>query len=602
MFGARVLTAVLAGALLSWSVMRIVRPTEANVPHLVSVARLTHEPDYSQSPTWSPDGTVLAFSSNRSGNYEIYVRRVEGGQDVNVTNDPGQDIQPDFSLDGNWIAFVSTRSSRTGLVQAGSNPLAGEFRTVGGDIWLVPALGGQARLLAGDGNFPAWNRGGTKVLYVGGPENHRALMEVTASGGPPRAVLPTESSNWEIVRARYSPSGRWITFEDYEQQVLITPAGGGQPRQLLKGESHVWDPSGQRLYYCTLEFSGGTRLLSVETDESAGKLRGDPKSAGLVTANLRDLAITRDGLHMAAAEMENSLNLTRLPLNTLGDAPAGAEEMLSQEQVYDRNPAVSPDNKNVAYVSNRLGHPELWILHLDTKHHERLQLPGHDVGQWAPRWFPDGRKLTAVRSLADGKASLWVVSADGSQAEELVLADTLTAADMLMTTGIPVSPDGRTLTYSMTSNGFLQLFIFDLATRQSKQLTFTPDDKFDSTGSPDGRWLVYPSNAGGTVQLWKMPASGGTPEQLTKGYERIRHGFYSRDGRWIYFQPNHQNIYRMPATGGVAQQVTHFPGSTLFIEEPTISPDGRYLYYARSNGGAALWLLTVGTEKSEPKP
>jgi len=104
------------------------------------------------------------------------------------------------------------------------------------------------------------------------------------------------------------------------------------------------------------------------------------------------------------------------------------------------------------------------------------------------------------------------------------------------------------------------------------------------------------------VQLWKMPASGGTPEQLTKGYDRIRHGFYSRDGRWIYFQPNHHNIYSMPATGGAAQQVTHFPGSTLFIEEPTISPDGRYLYYSRSNGGASLWLLTVGTEKSESKP
>src|SRR5262249_45720932 len=79
-------------------------------PRVAEVARLTHDPGLSEWPTWSPDGSLLAFSSNRSGNSEIYVRRVEGGQEVNVTNDPGEDFQPAFSPDGKSIAFVSTRS------------------------------------------------------------------------------------------------------------------------------------------------------------------------------------------------------------------------------------------------------------------------------------------------------------------------------------------------------------------------------------------------------------------------------------------------------------------------------------------------------------
>ena len=72
--------------------------------------------------------------------------------------------------------------------------------------------------------------------------------------------------------------------------------------------------------------------------------------------------------------------------------------------------------------------------------------------------------------------------------------------------------------------------------------------------------------------------------------------FYSSNGRWLYFQPNHLNIYRMPAEGGPVQQVTHFPESGLLIEEPTISPDNRYLVYCRSNGGSSLWLLTLAAE------
>jgi Tol biopolymer transport system component len=141
--------AALLGALLTGSVIWIVSSEDTGLPHLTSVARLTHDPEFSESPTWSPDGTTLAFSSNRSGNYEIYVRRVEGGQEVNVTNDPGQDIQPDFSPDGNWISFVSTRSSRTGMVKIGSPAFAAEFRTFGGDVWVVPALGGRRACLPG---------------------------------------------------------------------------------------------------------------------------------------------------------------------------------------------------------------------------------------------------------------------------------------------------------------------------------------------------------------------------------------------------------------------------------------------------------------------
>src|SRR5881396_1064579 len=210
----------LMGALITWLAIRPTSLNQANVPQLVSVTRVTHDPEFSESPTWSPDGSLLAFASNRSGDFEIYVRRVGGGEPVNVTKDPGQDFQPAFSPDGNWIAFVSTRSSHTGMFKV-LTTIGTEFLTLGGDVWVVPALGGQARLLGKDGNFPAWHPSGRKGAYVSGPENHRSILEATAEGGALPPLLPSESSAWEILRPQYSPGGSWVTFETWTREIFI---------------------------------------------------------------------------------------------------------------------------------------------------------------------------------------------------------------------------------------------------------------------------------------------------------------------------------------------------------------------------------------------
>ena len=122
-------------------------------PRIQHATRLTNQTGFSEWPTWSPDGKLFAYSSNRTGNYEIYVRRVGAGEEVNVSSNATDDVQPAFSPDGMSIAFVSTRSSRTGLIKIGTF-IGFDTRTFGGDIWLTPTLGGQARRLAEDGNFP----------------------------------------------------------------------------------------------------------------------------------------------------------------------------------------------------------------------------------------------------------------------------------------------------------------------------------------------------------------------------------------------------------------------------------------------------------------
>ncbi|HEX9304015.1 MAG TPA: protein kinase, partial [Thermoanaerobaculia bacterium] len=70
----------------------------------VTLTPLTSEPGYEGEPTFSPDGETIAYVSDRTGNFDIFLKQVSGGPDVNITNSPADDVQPAFSPDGKQIA------------------------------------------------------------------------------------------------------------------------------------------------------------------------------------------------------------------------------------------------------------------------------------------------------------------------------------------------------------------------------------------------------------------------------------------------------------------------------------------------------------------
>lgn len=506
------------------------------------------------------------------------------------------DVQPTFSPDGTSIVFVSTRSSRTGLIKTG-NLLGFNTRTSGGDIWITPTLGGQARRLAVDGNLPVWDPNGRSVVYVTGPESHREIARVSANGGQPTAVLSTSESRWEVVRLGYSPDGHWITFETLDRAVFAVPAAGGTPTELLKGTSHVWDPSGRQVYYVNQEAdaSTGTRIEVADVQDGVAGLRvARVAVAGVSTGNLRDLAIAADRHRLLAVNTEESLNLTRVPLAPDGDRTAGSEEQLSDGLVRDRYPVVSPDGARIAVGSNRTGAEELWVLDIASRRWQHIDMPAMAGGTVVQAcWTRDSQHLVAMRYSQNGMSAFWNIALDGSSTEQILPPRPAAPT----TNGCAVSPDNSRIVYMRLAGQFNQVFVLDLTTRREQQLTISPSQKYTAAWSPDGRWVAFSANTGGTVQVWRMPAAAGSQdreEQLTTGVERMIHLFYSPNGRWLYVQPSHRNIQRIPADGGVPTAVTRFPEHGLFLEEPDISPDGRWLVYNRGKGGSSLWLLTMG--------
>lgn len=147
------------------------------------------------SPAWSPDGTRLAFSSNRDGQYDIWIIDVDGANPKNLTGGSGSTgTSPAWSPDGSEIAYMST---------------SGEFS----DLALVSSDGSFSRRLTLDGESgidPSWSPDGTKLAYAKRRGDNREIWVVNRDGSDDTNL--TGSLEEDHFSPSWSADGRQIAF------------------------------------------------------------------------------------------------------------------------------------------------------------------------------------------------------------------------------------------------------------------------------------------------------------------------------------------------------------------------------------------------------
>lgn len=162
--------------------------------------QLTFNGSIDAEPCWSPDGQQIAFASTRSGQYEVYVMNRDGSNLRRLTNNAAYDGEPSWSPDGSKIAFTSSRS--------------GGYR-----IWVMNADGSGATMLNWERSSgrPSWSPDGQKIAFHADGDNDTWFdIFVMNANGSNHVKLYNgygwSSGGYDGYAGNWSPDGRYISY------------------------------------------------------------------------------------------------------------------------------------------------------------------------------------------------------------------------------------------------------------------------------------------------------------------------------------------------------------------------------------------------------
>jgi Tol biopolymer transport system component/predicted Ser/Thr protein kinase len=547
-------TAIVAAAAAAYVVWLSPGPSVApDVAVQTTLTRVTFDEGLQTLPTWSPDGRFIAYSSNQSGNLDIWVQPLGGGRAVQVTFDPSNDWQPAWSPDGDTLAFRSERG--------------------GGGIFVVPAFGGRERQLSSVGYWPEWSPKGATILVVNRPlllgasrvVPHVYLLE--PNGSPPRRILVDELEQFlNVGRIIWHPDGERISFQAVKASALgfwTQPIAGGpavlaEPVDTVRREMEAqlesialpkWSPAGDAIYFEGLT-RGVWNLWRLDVDPATLRLIAGPMRLTTGPGIDGGVSVASSGDKLAFVTRAETTRLWSLPFDALrlrltGDAvPVTAANM--SVSPFD----VSADGNRLVYVATRPGKQtmELWSSEFDDA---QPVLLGDALSFFSPRVSRDGTRV-AYRLQRDTQRPerrlAWLTIGSG---QEHTMAQGLVNP-------LDWSLDGERILHNCPP---------------PEQFATLCESEATSTSAADARPIVVDA----AYSIWQ--------------------GRYSPDGRWVLFNAQGRKevgisiLGVVPTAGGEWMPLTD---PTLWADKARWSPDGRTIYFISNRDGAFFDVWGIG--------
>ena len=446
-----------------------------------------------------------------------------------LTAYPGNETTPALSPDGSLVAFAWTGADNGDM-----------------DIY-VKRIGDEPPLRLTDDPgwdiYPVWGPDIDAIDYVHVDQKGHGIWRVPLLGGEPRL----------LVQGRHQIQGfTWLDENTLVYADVETPNGPcrlfirdfqtDEDRQLANPSDDfsdylpLIDPDGKTLAFLRSEPSGVTdiHLLDIDSQQVRQLTRG--------LANIEGMCWDRSGSSLVfATRMNGNYTLWRAAIAS-GDiqwVPVHGEWMFY--------PSIARDADRMAY-QHRWFEKNVWRVSLgDDPSTGLITAPVITSSRWdcEAYYSPDGQHL-AFTSSRSGHLEIWACQADGTHPVQLTHFGGPSV-------GTPAwSPNGSSVAFAASPEGFSSLFVADYADRSQIRVSDKNFHDLSPSWSGDGRWLYCGSNRSGAWQIWQLPADGDTtlpPIQLTThGGMRARE---ATDGRHLYFsRHNEPGLWRVPLVDG----------------------------------------------------
>jgi Tol biopolymer transport system component/DNA-binding winged helix-turn-helix (wHTH) protein len=440
---------------------------------------------------------------------------------VPLTTLPGQEISPSFSPDGSQVAF-------------GWN---GENNGAGFDLY-VKVIGTEKPLRLTNHAVPwlgvAWSPDGRSIAVNRLATEDRGIFLVPALGGPERKLAST--NNWNAIWApdaalSWSPDGKQLAFADhspsvgYSTQIVLLSLDTLERKRMETGCDWTFSPGfsplGDSLVYICLRDDGDYSLNLLDLVEGKNKrlFRG--------LLRIRDPMWTRDGARIVFSYGSGATPFVGAGGNLWQIAPGRTESPEKMPFGHDATSAiVSSSGNRLAYVQTQIN-GNIWRVDSDGAKAKARILVTSTREQYAPYISPDGRRVV-FSSNRSGSDEIWVCDSDGSNALQL------TSIGGALTGTARWSPDGKQIVFDSRVGGEANVYVIDANGGVPRKLETGTRMNSLPSWSHDGKWIYFGSGlTHSNLTLWRVAATGGRAVQLTKTASIMP--IESPDGEYVYF-------------------------------------------------------------------
>ena len=529
--------------------------------------------------------TRLVFTNDRDGNTEIYTQAGDNSPQVNLSNNPAHDVCPVISPDGTKIAFASNRSGVPNIYVMNAD---------GSNVQSVTHFVPQSlNPLVYD---PAWSPDGTKLVYVStgkGGVSSLEVMNADGSGSP----TSFDGFSGQVADPAWSPDGTRIAFVGREASpnpedslrfflFVMNADGSGKTRvatEPLAFESSAfppdasgpsWSPDGTRLAFVSTR-DGNPEIYTVSaTGGAVERLTNNPAADTLPTWFGQGIAFTstRDGARDIYVMYPGGPLISGEPLMFRITGNAGS----NFDPDWRALAPPAPSNVSASRIAflrvNRSNDADADIYTSNPDGTNEVNVTNSPQRELAPAWSPDGRMIAYIRRP---ERALFVMNADGTNVRELAPVSDVAVKPSW-------SPDGQRIAFIGGSDLAYTISVVNVDGTGRSQLVPLDATYLEVAWSPDGTRIAYVLARGSNsldpaIHVVNLDGTGA--RKLSIGFNRDRHIAWSPDSSKIAFSEivSNPNIYVMNADGTNQKPLTFNLETDAW---PTWSPDGQTIIFS----------------------